>query len=53
MTENIIIKKDTSKVYVISSSPRELISVQIINLDFRLKKKGKKKYLDIAVGTFA
>ena len=31
-------KKDTSKVYVIWSSPRELISVQIINLDFRLQK---------------
>ena len=38
MTVNIIIKKDTSKVYVIWSSPRELISVQIINLDFRLQK---------------
>ena len=37
MTFNIIIKK-TSKVCVIWSSPRELISVQIINLDFRLKK---------------
>ena len=31
-------KKDTSKVYVIWSSPRELISVQIINLDFRPQK---------------
>ena len=31
-------KKDTSKVYVIWSSPRELISVQIISLDFRLQK---------------
>ena len=38
MTVNIIIKKDTSKVYVIWSSPRELISVQMINLDFRLQK---------------
>ena len=38
MTVNIVIKKDITKVYVIWSSPRELISVQIINLDFRLQK---------------
>ena len=31
-------KKDTSKVYVIWSCLRKLISVQIINLDFRLQK---------------
>ena len=31
-------KKDTSKVCVIWSSPRELILVQIINLDCRLQK---------------
>ena len=31
-------KKDTSKVYVMWSSPRELISVQITNRDFRLQK---------------
>ena len=31
-------KKDTSKVCVIFGSPRELTSVQIINLDFRLQK---------------
>ena len=30
-------KIDTSKVYVIGSRPKELISVQIINLDFRLQ----------------
>ena len=38
MTVNIIIKKNASKVSVIWSSPKELISVQIINLDFRLQK---------------
>ena len=38
MTVNIIIKKDITKVYVIWSNPRELISVQIINLDFRFQK---------------
>ena len=38
MTVNIIIKKDKSKVYEICSSRRELISAQIINLDFRLQK---------------